>query len=125
MKNKQKLITIIKFLSKNDFYYCAKNGELYNIGNGEMCYCADDIYQEAHDDIYVALVELFNGFRIDTNKALTEEFRAEILELASEKADENHYYFNTITKKEALQIIQDNEELKQILTERFTFSAHK
>ena len=113
------LKSIIKFLSKKDFYYCVETEELYNARNGEMCYCADDIYQEAHDAIYVALVELFGGYRIDTKQALTEEFQEEILNLTHEKADENHYYFNSMTTREAENVIQEQQELKQILFERF------
>ena len=122
---KNTLINIIKFLSKNDYYFCVETGELYNLGNGEMCYCADDIYQEAHDAIYVAFAELFNGYRIDTKQALTEEFQEEILNLTHEKADENHYFFNSMTTREAENVIQEQKELKQILFDRFTFSAHK
>ena len=126
MKNtKQALISIIKFLSKNDYYYCVETGELYDFGNGEMCYCADDIYQEAHDAIYVAFAELFNGYRIDTKQALTEEFHEEILNLTHEKADLNHYYFNSMTTREAENVIQEQKDLKQILFERFTETAHK
>ena len=112
---KNTLINIIKFLSKNDFYYCVETGELYNIGNGEMCYCADDIYQEAHDAIYVAFAELFNGYRIDTKQALTEDFQEEILNLTHEKADLNHYYFNNMTQNEALQVIQEHQDLEDLL----------
>lgn len=123
MKNTLK--AIINFLAKNDFYFCVETGELYNLGNGEMCYCADDIYQEAHDVIYVAFVELFNGYRIDTKQALTDEFQEEILNLTHEKADLNHYYFNSMTTREAEDVIQEQKDLKQILFERFTETAHK
>ena len=118
--NNKALKSIIKFLSKNNFYFCVETGELYNEGNGENCYCADDIYQEAHDAIYVALVELFGGYRINTSQALTEEFQEEILNLTNEKADENHYYFKSMTTREAENVIQEQNELKQILFERFT-----
>ena len=120
MKNKTALKSIIKFLSKNNFYFCVETGELYNEGNGENCYCADDIYQKAHDAIYVAFVELFGGYRISTKQALTEEFQEEILNLTHEKADENHYYFKSMTTREAENAIQEQKALKQILFERFT-----
>lgn len=125
MNNKTALKSIIKFLSKHDFYFCAETGELYNVGNGENCYCADDIYQDAHDAIYVAFAGLFNGYRIDTKKALTDEFQEEILDLTHEKADENHYYFNSMSPNEVKQTINNNKELKQILFDRFTETAHK
>ena len=118
MNNKKALKSIINFLSKNNFYFCVETGDLYK-GNGENCYCADDIYQEAHDSIYVAFVELFGGYRISTKQALTEEFQEEILNLTNEKADENHYYFNKMTTREAENVIQEQNELKQILFERF------
>ena len=120
MNNKKALKSIINFLSKNNFYFCVETGDLYNKGNGEKCYCADEIYQEAHDSIYVAFVELFGGYRIETSQALTEEFQEEILNLTNEKADENHYFFNSMTTREAENVIQEQKELKQILFERFT-----
>ena len=120
---KNTLINIIKFLSGNEFYFCYRDEEIYT--TDEPCYCLEHYIQEAHDAIYVAFAGLFGGYRIDTKQALTEEFNEEILELAQAKADEEHLNFWNTTTREAKQAIEESKALKQILTERFKFSAHK
>lgn len=121
MKNTLK--NIIKYLSNNEYYYCYRDEELFST---EMpCYCLEHYIQEAHDAIYVAFAGIFDGYRIDTKQALTEEFSEEILELAQQKADEEHLNFWNTTTREAEQAIQDSKELKQLLFDRFTETAHK
>lgn len=121
MKNTLK--AIIKYLAGNEFYFCYRDGELFT--TDEPCYCLEHYIQEAHDAIYVAFAGLFGGYRIDTKQALTEEFNEEILELAQQKADEEHLNFWNTTLREAAQAIEESKELKQILFERFTETAHK
>lgn len=121
MKNTLK--AIIKFLSKNDFYFCYRDEELFT--NDEPCYCLEHYIQEAHDAIYVAFAGLFGGYRIDTKQALTEEFQEVILELAQEQADKEHFNFGNTTLRKAAQAIEESKELKQILFDRFTETAHK
>ena len=121
MKNTLK--AIIKYLAGNEFYYCYRDGELFT--TDEPCYCLEHYVQEAHDAIYVAFAELFNGYRIDTKQALTEEFQEEILNLTHEKADLNHYYFNSMTTREAEQVIQEHQDLEDLLLNTYQETAHK
>ena len=125
MKNKQQLKAIINYLAKTNFYFCKANGEIFNSEDGNMCYCAEDILQQAHDAVYVAVVPILAGYRIDPIADLTEEAQEQLLYEAQEIAEQQHIRFNSITKQHAEQAIKDNQELAKILFERFSNSAHK
>lgn len=125
MKAKQTLKAIINFLSKNDYYFCKQYDEIFNSEFGDICYCAEDILQKAHDKIYVAVKPILAGYYLDPLNDLTEEAQEEILELAQEQAEAQHIRFNSITKAEAQKAIEESKELKQILFDRFTETAHK
>lgn len=119
---KQQLITIIKFLSNNDFYYCKEYEGIYQYNE---CYCADDILQEAHDRIYTAVRGILGSFSISPKEDLTDEIQDELINEAYEQAERFHIRFNNLKQQEALEAINNNKELKQILLDRYKETAHK
>lgn len=116
---KNTLINIINFLSNNEYYFCLNSGELHQ--EIDECWCADRLLQNIYDRIYLSVCDLLDGYRIDPKTELTDDALEFLTTLVQEKADENHYYFNIMTTKEAEDVIQEQKELKQLLTERFTF----
>lgn len=122
MKQQQQLKAIINYLSKNDFYYCQEYEGIYQANE---CYCADDILQQAYDAIYVSVAPILSGYRIDPINDLTEEAQENLRIEAFEQAEKYHIRFNNLKQQEAQEAINNNQELKQILLDRFTNSAHK
>ena len=121
MKAKQTLKAIIEYLAGNDFYYCNQYEELFQANE---CYCADDIYQEAIDNIYTSVKGVLSGYYICVND-LTEEAQEAIRIEAFEEAEKYHIRFYNMKQQEAIEAINNNKELKQLLFERFSNSAHK
>lgn len=110
---KNTLITIIKFLSKNEYYFCLNSGELHQ--EIDECGCADHLLQNVYDRIYVSVCDLLDGYRIDPKAELTDDALEFLTTLTQEKADENHYYFEKMTQNEALQVIQEHPDLANLL----------
>lgn len=122
MKAKQTLKTIIEYLAKQDFYYCYQYEGLYQ---ADECYCAEDILQEAHDAIYVAVAPILAGYRIDPLADLTEEAQEQLTIEAYEQAERYHIRFNNLKQQEAEEAINNNQELKQLLLDTYKETAHK
>lgn len=120
--NKTALKSIIKFLSKHDFYYCMEYEGIYEANE---CYCVDDILQQAHDSIYTAVCGILGSLRIDPKNDLTDEIQDELINEAYEQAERFHIRFNNLKQQEIIEYINNNKELKQILFDRFTETAHK
>ena len=116
--------TIINYLAKTEFYFCKNYGELFNLELGENCYCADDLLQTAYDNIYVAVAETLAGYRICEND-LTDEAKENLINEVMEIVENYHIYFNKDSRETIEAAINNIPELKQILFERFKFSAHK
>lgn len=121
MNYKNTLKAIIEYLAGNDFYYCNQYEELYQANE---CYCADDIYQEAIDNIYISVKGVLSGYCICVND-LTEEAQEAIRIEAFEESEKFHIRFDNLSFKEAQEAINNNKDLKQLLFERFTETAHK
>ena len=121
MNNKTALKSIIKFLSKHDFYYCMEQEGIYKANE---CYCVDDLLQRAFDSIYTAVCGILGSYRIATEQ-LSDELLEDLTNEAYEQAEKFHIRFNNLSKQEIIEHINNNKELKQILFDRFTFSAHK
>ena len=122
MKTKAKLITIIKFLSNHDFYYCHEYEGLFQANE---CYCAEDLLQKAHDRIYTAVCGILGSLRIDPKNDLTDEIQEQMINEAYERAERYHIRFNNLKQPQIIEHINKNKELKQILFERFAETAHK
>ena len=120
MKNTLK--SIIKYLSKRDFYYCYEYDGIYEANE---CYCVEDILQQAHDSIYTAVCGILGSLRIDPKNDLTDEMQEQLTNEAYEQAERFHLRFKNLSKNKILENIKNNKELKQILFERFAETAHK
>lgn len=125
MNYKNTLKAIIEYLAHEDFYFCKQYDEIFNSEFGDICYCAEDILQQAHDKIYVAVKEVLAGYYLDPLNDLTEEAQEALQTQAQEQAEAQHIRFNSITKAEAQKAILENQELAKILFDRFTETAHK
>ena len=121
MNNKTTLKSIIKFLSKHDFYYCYQYEGLYEANE---CYCVDDLLQQAFDSIYNSVCGILGSYRITTEQ-LSEELLEDLTNEAFEQAERYHLRFNNLSKQDIIEHINNNKDLKQILFERFTETAHK
>ena len=121
MNNKTTLKAIIKYLLKHDFYYCMEYEGIYEANE---CYCVDELLQQAFDSIYTSVCGILGSYRITTEQ-LTEELLEDLTNEAYEQAEKFHIRFNNLSKQEIIEHINNNKELKQILFERFTETAHK
>ena len=121
MNNKTTLKAIIKYLLKHDFYYCMEYEGIYEANE---CYCVDDLLQQAFDSIYNSVCGILGSYRITTEQ-LTEELLEDLTNEAYEQAEKFHIRFNNLSKQEIIEHINNNKELKQILFDRFTETAHK
>ena len=125
MNNKKALKSIIKFLSKTDFYFCKNYDELFNLELGENCYCADDLLQTAYDNIYVSVKEILAGYYLDPKNDLTDEAKENLINEVLEIVENYHIFFNKDSRETIEAAINNIPKLKQILTDRFTETAHK
>ena len=116
MNNKTALKSIIKFLSKHDFYYCMEYEGIYEANE---CYCVDDLLQQAFDSIYNSVCGILGSYRITTEQ-LSDELLEDLTNEAYEEAEKYHIRFYNMKEQEAIEAINNNKELKQILFDRFT-----
>lgn len=123
MSNKTALHLIINYLTNSSVYYCWSDELLYSAT--DPCSCAEDMLQKAFDAVYLSLVELFQGYRIDPYNDLTDEAKQDLQEQAEQAADEQHVYFGNMTYKEALEAIIENKKIEQLLLDTYQFTAHK
>lgn len=122
MKNTIK--TIINYLAKTEFYFCKNYDELFNLELGENCYCADDLLQTAYDNIYVSVANTLPGYRICKDN-LTDEAKENLINEVMEVVENYHIYFNKDSKETIEAAINNIPKLKQILLDKYKFTAHK
>lgn len=120
---KHTLIKIIKFLSENEYYFCINSGELHQ--EIDECDCVDSLLQNVYDRIYVSVCDLLDGYRIDPKHDLKDEIQEQIINEAFEQAERLHIRFNNLNNQEIIEHVNNNTELKQLLFDRFTETAHK
>ena len=65
------------------------------------------------------------SLRIDPKNDLTDEIQDELINEAYEQAERFHIRFNNLKQQEIIEYINNNKELKQLLFDRFTETAHK